>query len=401
MVFEDRERRVIFHPGVYNIRECQGENIVQDCCYPVPNGVRGIVNCDGRQGGAMGKIPFEAVASRFTILSPQHNFTEETHTVEVRKDPLLGDASAYNPFLRDKAKAFFGDNDPELVRRLVDESSKTCIFCGDRIEKTTPKYPPAIVPEGRLRRGESVLFPNLFAIGKYHAVAALSASHFLKLSEFTTEIIGDGLTVARDFIKAVYRNDDSVQFATINANYLFPGGASLVHPHLQVLLTPLAYSYHARMIEACRDYHNRNSSTFHVDLIEEEKNRGIRYVAHLGKWHWMTAFSPLGSNEVTAIHETASDFAHLMDADIRALAAGISKVLTFYESLGYLSYNYSLYSVRQPQAGEGHRCILKIVNRQNLYTNYRNDDYFLQKMLQTELIITQPEELAGRLRTFY
>jgi hypothetical protein len=54
------------------------------------------------------------------------------------------------------------------------------------------------------------------------------------------------------------------------------------------------------------------------------------------------------------------------------------------------------YSVRQPQAGEGHRCVLKIINRQNLYPNYRNDDYFLQKMLQTELIITQPEELAGR-----
>ncbi len=349
----------------------------------------------------MEKISFESVESCFTILNPQQNFTEETHKVEVRKDPLLGDASVYNPFLRDKAKAFFGDNDPELVRRLVDESAKTCIFCGDRIEKITPKYPPTIVPEGRIRRGEAVLFPNLFAIGKYHAVIALSESHFLKLSEFTTEIIGDGLTVVRDFINAVYRNDESVQFATINANYLFPGGASLVHPHLQVLLTPVAYSYHARIIEACRSYHKRNLTTFHVDLLEEEKNRGIRYVAHLGNWHWITAFSPLGSNEVTAVHETVSDFTYLTDADIRALAKGISKVLAFYESLGHLSYNYSLYSVRQPQAGEGHRCVLKIVNRQNLYPNYRNDDYFLQKMLQTELIINLPEELAGKLRGFY
>jgi UDPglucose--hexose-1-phosphate uridylyltransferase len=349
----------------------------------------------------MAKIPFESVDSSFTLLNPQNNFTEETHSIEVRKDPLLGDTSAYNPFFRDKAKAFFGDNDPELVRRLVAESSQTCIFCADRIERTTPKYPSAVVPEGRMRRGEALLFPNLFGVGKYHAVAALSSSHFLKLSEFTTEIIGNGLTAVRDFIETVYRNDESVRFATINANYLFPGGASLVHPHLQVLVTPVAYSYHGRMIEACRSYFKRNLTAFHTDLIEEEKNRGMRYVAHCGNWHWMTAFSPLGSNEVTAVHETVSDFAHLTEADIHFLAAGISKVLAFYESLGHLSHNYSLYSVRQPQAGEGHRCVLKIVNRQNLYPNYRNDDYFLQKMLQTELIIILPEDLAGKLRGFF
>ncbi len=48
--------------------------------------------------------------------------------------------------------------------------------------------------------------------------------------------------------------------------------------------------------------------------------------------------------------------------------------------------------------GEGHRCVFKIVSRQNLYPNYRNDDYFLQKMLQTELIFNSPEDLAGQLK---
>jgi hypothetical protein len=42
--------------------------------------------------------------------------------------------------------------------------------------------------------------------------------------------------------------------------------------------------------------------------------------------------------------------------------------------------------------------LLKIITRQNLYANYRNDDYFLQKLLQSELIITPPEELAEQLR---
>jgi galactose-1-phosphate uridylyltransferase len=115
----------------------------------------------------------------------------------------------------------------------------------------------------------------------------------------------------------------------------------------------------------------------------------------------MTAFSPLGSNEVIAVHVGEGDFALLSDADLRSLSDGISKVLTFYEDLGHLSFNYSIFSLRKSHPKEGFRCLLKIINRQNLYQNYRNDDYFLQKMLQSELIINLPEELAEKLRALF
>jgi hypothetical protein len=42
-----------------------------------------------------------------------------------------------------------------------------------------------------------------------------------------------------------------------------------------------------------------------------------------------------------------------------------------------------------------------MVNRQNLSAAYRNDDYFLQKLLDTDLVVTPPEELAGRLRAAF
>ncbi len=85
-------------------------------------------------------------------------------------------------------------------------------------------------------------------------------------------------------------------------------------------------------------------------------------------------------------------------ADLRDLSYGITKVLYLYERLGHLSFNFSLFSVSTNASKEGFRCILKIVSRQNLYPNYRNDDYFLQKMLQSELIFNLPEEPAERLR---
>ena len=349
----------------------------------------------------MSGIVFESLSSDFTIKNPYKDFSEEQHRVEIRKDPLLGDTSIYNPFLKDKARFFFGDNDPELIRKLVEDSSGTCIFCGEKVEKNTPCYPPDLLTEGRLRVGEALLFPNLFSIGKYHPVVSLSKAHFLKLSEFNPELIGNGLAAASQFLTRVYSVDPSVPYSVINANYLFPAGASLVHPHLQMLITPVAYSYHGRLIEACNAYYQKFGSCYYTDLIDEEKKTGLRYITQQGGWHWMTAFSPMGSNEVIAVHEGEGDFALLSDEDLRSLSDGISTVLSFYEDLGHLSFNYSIFSLRKSHFKKGFRCLLKIINRQNLYQNYRNDDYFLQKMLQSELIINLPEELAEKLRTLF
>ncbi len=346
----------------------------------------------------MAAIHFESIASTLTIRNPQKDFLEDVFQVEVRKDPLLGDTSIYNPLLKDKSKAFFGDSDPALIRQLAEESTKTCIFCPDRVEKSTPQYPQELVSGGRIRIGEALLFPNLFAIGKYHAVVSLSNAHFLKLSEFSPVLLENGFRAGREFLKSVYGHDQSSLFVSVNVNYLFPAGASLVHPHIQMLVTPVAYSYQARLMEACSMYYRKKGSAYHADLIDAEKKAGSRYIAQTGLWHWMTAFSPQGSNEVMAVHDSEGDFAFLPDADIRDLSLGISKVLLFYENLGHLSFNYALYAARQPHAGEGHRCLIRIINRQNLYPNDRNDDYFLQKMLQSELIINLPEELAPKLR---
>jgi galactose-1-phosphate uridylyltransferase len=349
----------------------------------------------------MSKIRFEISDTDLTLLNPFSDFSEEVHTVKVRKDPLLGDISVYNPRLKDKVKFFFGDCDIGLLEKLIEDSAKNCIFCGDMIEKSTPRYPSNLVSEGRIKKGEAVLFPNLFPIGRYHSVIRLSDAHFLKLSEFRPGIIENGLMAAQTFINLVYNHDPSASFVAVNANYLFPAGATLVHPHLQMLITPIPYSYHERLIRANRSYYEKHSTEFYPDLIEEEKRKGERYVAQMGGWHWLTAFSPMGNNEVMAVHEEKSDLGLLSESDLADLSKGISRVLAFYESLGHLSFNYSIFSVRRASSQKGFRCILKIISRQNLYPNYRNDDYFLQKLLQSELIINLPEDLAVELRDFF
>jgi galactose-1-phosphate uridylyltransferase len=347
----------------------------------------------------MSMIRFEKSETTVEFLNPLKNFAPESYALEVRKDPLLGTTSVYNPYLRDKAKAFFGENDPGLIQRLVEESEKTCIFCGDKPDTGSPKYLPTLLPEGRVIVGEAVLFANLFPLATYHPVVSLCRAHFLKLTEFTPQLLCNGFSAARSFLKAVYAKDPSSVYASVNANYLFPAGASLVHPHLQMLVGPVAYSFQARIEDAALAYYEQYGSSYFPDLAGEEQKRAERYIAQKGMWHWLAVFSPGGTNEIVAIHDTTADFAMLSDEDLQDLSTGISRVLSCYEALGHLSYNYTLCSKKNGEKA-GLRCLFRIITRQNLYPNYRNDDYFLQKMLNTELIITLPEELAEKARGF-
>jgi UDPglucose--hexose-1-phosphate uridylyltransferase len=345
----------------------------------------------------MAGIKFESEKSEAEFLNPFKDFAVERQVVEVRKDPLTGDTSVYNPVFKDKAKIFFGDTDPALIESLARDTANTCIFCGDKPEKTTPKYLPGLIPWGRIQEGDSVLFSNLFPIGKYHSVIVLGKKHFLTLPEFTPALLETGLRAAQKFLIALSLWDEESGYSVLSSNYLFPAGASIVHPHLQMLATPIAYSYQARLIKAASLYYGSNRSSYFTNLIYEERRSGERYVNQIGPWHWMASYSPMGNNEFTAIHETESDYAFLPERALGDLAKGISRVLLLYEKLGHLAFNFALYSVRGGDE-EGFRLVLKIISRQNLYPNYRNDDYFLQKMLQSELIIISPEELADMLR---
>jgi len=348
----------------------------------------------------MSKIIFESIESEVRFHNPLRDFAEDFQRLEIRKDPLLGDVSVYNRYLKDKAKAFFGDCDPDLIRQLIEESAKTCFFCGEKVEKTTPRFTSDFLAEGRLRVGEAVLFPNLFSLGTHHPIVCLCKAHFLKLSEFDQDLMADGLTAAQKFLQIVYERDRSAAFAAVTANYLFPAGASLVHPHLQMVITPVPYSYHMRLLDASNAYYRETGSPYFIDLIEKERT-GPRYVALKGCWHWLAPFSPMGNNEFFAIHQAKADFGDLTAPDLKDLSYGISRVLSFYETLGHLSFNFVVYSVKSDRSQEGFRCLVKIISRQNLYHNYRNDDYFLQKLLQTELIITPPEELATLLKGYF
>ncbi len=348
----------------------------------------------------MTQIRFERFRKEIRFLSPLKDYQEDVHLIEHRHDPLTGTMSIVGYNLGDKIKMFFGATDQMLIQKVAQESQVSCFMGPDKVTTVTPKYTAKILPQGRITIGEATLFPNLFPLSEFHAVCVLSHAHYLNLRDFTPEIISDGIQTCLEFIRHAF-SAKKARYMTINCNYLFPAGASTVHPHIQVVGGDVPYTFLTQIFEGSQRYFEKNHSNYWEDLISIEKETGDRYIGRTGDIEWLAAFSPIGTNEVQGIVREKPDFLELTPAETLSFGEGLSKILTFYEKEGYSTFNFAIYSGPLGEAVEWFWCNVRIITRPNIYENYRADDYFFQKLLGTEIIITPPEAFAKKLRATF
>ncbi len=115
---------------------------------------------------------------------------------EVRFDPLLGSSSR----IAEGVKLQTADAGALEEFRHPDPA---CPFCPERIERVTPRIRPEICPEGRIRLGDTLVFPNLVPYSQYAAVAVFSPHHWLSLEEFTPDLLASNLAAALRYIRSV------------------------------------------------------------------------------------------------------------------------------------------------------------------------------------------------------
>jgi galactose-1-phosphate uridylyltransferase len=343
-------------------------------------------------------IEFEKVTEKVRFLSPLAGMQEVTSDIERRRDPLTGSWAVYSSALTGKGDMFFGPPDRELIGKLAEESAKNCFFCPDKVEAVTPRYPEDWLKGGCLKAGECFLFPNLFPIGPVHAVIALGHAHYREIADFPADLLRQGLGLAVKFVKSVRAADPAVKHFSVNMNYLPPAGASLVHPHVQILGGRHPATAVEELVAACKGFAQETKTSYHQQLVDQEKQAGERYVAAFGPVHWLIPFAPMGTNEVLGI----TDCRHLAELDGPALdgmAEGLSRVLAWYGQLGFVSFNFTVYSAAMGEEND-FPVFVRAVCRQNLTANYRCDDYFMQKLLKEELFLSTPEEQASGFRDF-
>lgn len=333
----------------------------------------------------------ERVTSRFQSPDGSHELTRD---LEIRYDPLLGYSS------RIAGGITLQKADPKAIEPLQ-APDPACPFCPDRIEQVTPRISPRIWSESRMCEGETVLFPNLVPYSQYAAVAVFSPQrHWIAVSGFTTQLIRDNLKASLRYARAVHEADPSAEFMAWNINYLWPSGGSLPHPHAQVSLDAQPTTMVRAIESASARYFGEHGRSYWDDLAEEERRRGERFVGETGRVAWTTAFAPLGFNEVRAVVRGGEGMFDIADDDLGSLADGITRVLRFYDKLGYNSFNLAMYSGRL-SGSPGFRVNLAMITRTALLPYYRSDAMYMERLHWEAAVDRAPEEIATELKSSF
>jgi UDPglucose--hexose-1-phosphate uridylyltransferase len=346
----------------------------------------------------MERIRFERSVETAAFFSPLAGMEFAEQTIEVRHDPLTGMTAIASSELATKEETFYGKTDWAYADELAKKAREGCFFCPDKVMATTPRYPEDVVAGGRLQRGRALVFPNLFPLAALHAVITYPDLHFLRPSQFTPDLLEEGLGAAIDFAARAERAYDGLEHLELCCNHMLPAGASLVHPHFQ-MFGGLAVPWLLRLMwDSAATFQAEHGVPYWRALVDEETERGERFIAAKAGCTWLAPFAPTGGREVIAVLPGFGRISELGGEQVNALAAGLSKVLAWYEREGLSAFNFTLGGGPLAAGPAAHAVTLRVIARSAFKNEYRTDDYFLQKQLGGELIFITPEEIAATLR---
>jgi UDPglucose--hexose-1-phosphate uridylyltransferase len=342
-------------------------------------------------------IELRSVVEKARLIDPEGNDVEQE--IEHRIDPLTSAVASINAALGEKAKAFFlGGGDADALGDYQEKTRANCPFCSVAGKGT--RYPDGFVEGGQLRIGRSVAVPNLFSKAGFDSVAIIDpARHVLFPSQLAREALADGLRVARELVARARRGDPALVHHVAGMNFLPAGGSSMPHPHYQVHVRGVPYSRVTALLGLGAAFYERNRRSYWDALIDKERQLGARYIGKEGRVEWLAAYAPGHQREIWGVIPGISAISEMTDADADGLAAGISKVVSLYESLGSHPFTFALFS--SPEADSSRRFALQVrlCSRppfKPMYSNY--DTWFTPKFLGDDVHTQAPEELAGLAR---
>jgi len=343
-------------------------------------------------------IRFKKHEEKAVLQSPLKDYQLDYQPIEYREDPLTGLTS----FIR-TGRAFwsaFYKTDETLVEKLAKETQASCFFCPPRVFTFTPKFPDDLIPEGRLRKGEATIFPNLYAQKEYSAVTAISQRHYLGLNEFQPALLSDALKLSAFYLQQVYQKGKA-KYAEIGANYLYPAGGSIMHPHLQVLASNGAHYLIKLYMENGKKHYQKYSKNYWEELVERERRLGVRYVGRIGNTEWFTPFAPTREVEVNGVVRGKSNFSEFDDSDWESLADGLCRVLKYYHDQGLSCFNYAIYSGPINQKCNFLWAGVKIIARTSVQPYPVSDSWYSTNIFLNGFVTETPENIASALRAYF
>jgi galactose-1-phosphate uridylyltransferase len=328
------------------------------------------------------------------LLDPSGDLCERP--IEIRINPISGRTSRI-AYSRIHEKEVGTDRLPAPPPDAG--NTEACPFCRPQVIQRTPLLIPQIHPDGRMQRGQSLLFPNLFPYGAYSAVSLVDDNHFVEIGTADEARYADCLVNCADYLRRVKQQDSAAVYMAITQNHLPSAGGSLVHPHLQIQADRIASNQHRFLHDRTRRHQQTNGCLLLGDYIECEIRLAERVIGDIGPWTWLAAYAPEGFFEIWAVYRGQTSMLTLSDGEWRDLAAGLIRVQRLYRSLNRNGYNFGLLSVETPKSPLELRAVMMV--RSNYAPWTRSDHTGYEVMLGDMVTFSAPEDTARLARAFW
>jgi galactose-1-phosphate uridylyltransferase len=327
---------------------------------------------------------------------------KEVDSVQLRFDPLTGAETRINPSRAHRVKQAAGEVMTQAAMEEMGHLSRPgCPFCTDRVEESTSTFPPDMVPEGKIRQGQSIVVPNIHPFALHHGVAIMGHQHFRRLDEFESELLTDNLLATRDFVRAAARARPRARYPVYILNYMPPSSGSIVHPHSQVWVEHRPVPDLRHILRQSRSYFQRWGRSYWDDLSAQEKRQGERFIGENTSLSVLTSFAPRGYREVQFIFKGVSSLVEVETRQAADMAEALRAVLLGYHALGVGSFNLASFSASARETPDHFRLSFRLISRPYPTGVYTNDSGPAEKLYGFRVVDTLPEEVAASVRPYF
>ncbi len=259
--------------------------------------------------------------------------------------------------------------------------------------RVVPNKFAALVPNGHLgRKRENGFFRSMYGVGKHEVVIEYPV-HNATVGTMEIGQIEEIALVYRDRFNQLSQ-DPRFQFVTIFRNHGRLAGTSLIHPHSQIIATPIVPLHiRHRMAEAVR-YYDDNGECVFCRMLAEELKAQKRVVLETETF---VAFEPYASSvpfETWIMPKKhAATYGNISIDDAKNFAQVLSRIMKkMYTDLDDPDYNYMIHTAPFKDAGENwYHWFVQIVPRLTMIAGFE---------LGSRVFIntTPPEEAAEFLK---
>jgi UDPglucose--hexose-1-phosphate uridylyltransferase len=260
---------------------------------------------------------------------------------ELRRDPIVGRWTIISTER--------GKRPSDFIREEETNTASSCPFCPGFEDKTPPEilayHPPLrekdksgwwvrVVPnkfpalqiEGSLNRTGEGMYDKMNGIGA-HEVVIETPDHAGDTPRIEDKRVEDIFWACRDRIVDLKR-DPRIEYILIFKNKGYAAGASLQHPHSQLIATPMVPIRVKQEILGAKNYFDYKERCVFCDIIRQELNQRLRVIIENEDFVALTPFAsrfPFETWVLPKRHD--SDFEDIQKNEMANLARTMKSVL--------------------------------------------------------------------------